>query len=33
MATKEYKTVLVEKEDGITWVILTWVTARKSGTP
>ncbi len=33
MATKEYKTVLVEKEDGITWVILNRPEKRNAMSP
>jgi len=33
MATKEYKTVLVEKEDGITWVILNRPEKRNAMNP
>ena len=33
MTTKEYKTVLVEKEDGITWVILNRPEKRNAMSP
>ena len=33
MATKEYKTVLVEKEDGITWAILNRPEKRNAMNP